>query len=188
VKRFIVLMISIWLLSGCSVQTNTSDEEIGKFISGYNDAVDIVEKNTEFEFKKLNKDNFSKLEKAPDGFGFNQKLINEKEEKSLYELKCIYGNNREIIGFLAYGIGDISKALESGSPSFPDTSLVIGQLTAKTLGLDILTLNNHFEKAINFDEEINEVFYEEQGYRITIHTDKKVGGISYKFMKTASEN
>jgi hypothetical protein len=181
-------MISIWLLSGCSIETSTSDEEIGKFISGYNDAVDIVEKNTKFEFKKLNKDNFSKLEKAPDGFGFNQILINEKDEKSLYVLKCIYDNNKEIIGYLSYGFGDSLSTFEGGLSSFSDTSLVIGQINATALGLNPDNLSGHFTKAIKSNEEIEEQYYEESGYMVTIRTDKKVGGIIYKFMKTDDNN
>jgi hypothetical protein len=186
VKKFMVLIFSFWLLSGCSIETDGSNGELAEFISKYNDAVDIVEKNTNFEFEKLNKDNFSKLEKATDSFGFNQILTNEIEidAKSLYELKCIYDNNKEIIGYLAYGLGDSLSTFEGGLSSFSDTSLVIGQINATALSLNPDNLSGYFTKAIGSNEEIEEVSYEEKGYTVTIRTDKKVGGIIYKFMKT----
>ncbi|WP_199426586.1 hypothetical protein [Thermaerobacillus caldiproteolyticus] len=57
-----------------------------------------MKKNTDLEMDRLYTENFKKLKKQSDGFGYYQ-ILDEGKDKSttaLYRVECLYDNNKNI--------------------------------------------------------------------------------------------
>jgi hypothetical protein len=179
-----IIFLCCLVIAGCANQ----GDELEEFVKAYNNAVDTLEKNTDFEIDKLYPEKFKKIKKQDDGFGYYQILDEGKDESTtaLYRVECLYDNNKNIIGYQSYGIGKLQNMYDDGSVDFSDKGISTGYIIAKALDLDIDTFDKHYQKLMDTadDEGENEVSYEEKNYKITMNSDIDIGAISFKFMKT----
>ncbi|MCM3456552.1 hypothetical protein M3685_21875 [Heyndrickxia oleronia] len=191
-KKIMIAAMVLFLLVGCSsMKTETKKktdpkDELNTFVTNYNKATETLEESTKIKIEKLSKDNFKELVKQNDDSGYRQVLDEGKSDDTTagYEVTCLYDEDKNIIGYQSYGVGKLTESEEEGTVAFSDKGIVLGQVIATALDLDHAKVGDHFIKMMNEKELINDDSFEEKSYKISIHTDAKVGGVVYKFIKT----
>lgn len=183
----LVFITMIMLLSSCSEETvkkeKKEDNELETFTEKYNVAVDNLEKNTDYEIDKLYEENFEAIEKQEDGYGYKQTLDSGRPDKTtmMYNVDCIYDNDKNIIGYEVFAISDPSNQYDDGSIEISDKGISTGFLIASALDLDIDIFNDYWSALMDSSSRVS---YEENGYKVTMNYDSAVSNIAFKFMKT----
>ncbi|MDQ0268854.1 hypothetical protein [Cytobacillus purgationiresistens] len=182
----IILLICLLFLAGCS-NIETSGEEVDEleiFVSSYNKAAKTLEENSNLLINQLNPSNFQEIERTKDGYGFKRILDNSisDETTTMFTLEVFYDNDKNIIGYQVYSVGNLKKIINDGTTEYSTPGIASSYAIADVLFDDVKQFSDHFLNIMNSEEE--EFYYEENGYKVSMTFKADIGAIAIKFMKT----